>query len=242
VRIALVSDIHGNLAALRAVLTEIAKIGVDRVACLGDVATLGPLPVQTLHEIRELGCPCVMGNHDAFLLDPDLILTYKTMPVINEAVDWCRGRMGADDLDFIRSFSPMIELPLEGGLRLLLYHGSPRSFMDDILSATPSDEVDRMLDGKIAPVMAGGHTHIPMLRRHGDIMMINPGSVGFPFREYAAGKAPVILDHAEFAIVESEGTAVSAGFHHVPVDKNGLFKSMSASDNPLRDLLPLLYR
>jgi predicted phosphodiesterase len=81
-----------------------------------------------------------------------------------------------------------------------------------------------------------------MLRRHGDILVVNPGSVGFPFKEYAAGKVPVVLEHAEFAIIESEGATVSVAFHRVPVDKTGLIKSMNAGDNPLRDLIPLLYR
>ncbi len=74
-RIALISDIHANEVALGAVLDDIERTGVDRVVCLGDVATLGPRPESVLDRIRQMDCPCIMGNHDAFLLDPELIHT-----------------------------------------------------------------------------------------------------------------------------------------------------------------------
>jgi predicted phosphodiesterase len=69
-RIALISDIHGNEVALEAVLKDIKKAGVDQIACLGDVVALGPLPVAVLQMIQDLDCPCVLGNHDAFMIDP----------------------------------------------------------------------------------------------------------------------------------------------------------------------------
>ncbi len=89
-RIALIADIHGNDHALDAVLSDIERAGVDDVICLGDVATLGPSPASCLERIGELGCRCVMGNHDAFLLDAELVGGYSDVPVILEAVAWCR--------------------------------------------------------------------------------------------------------------------------------------------------------
>jgi predicted phosphodiesterase len=69
-RVALVSDIHGNEVALKAVVDEVERVGVDQIVCLGDVATLGPLPGGVIRMLRDLACPCIMGNHDAFLIDP----------------------------------------------------------------------------------------------------------------------------------------------------------------------------
>ena len=72
-RIALISDLHANEVALGAVLADIKRVGVDRIICLGDVATLGPHPESVLQTLRDLGCPCIQGNHDAFLLEePEL--------------------------------------------------------------------------------------------------------------------------------------------------------------------------
>src|SRR6267378_5741905 len=75
-RIALISDIHASEVALRAVLAEIRRTGVDQVICLGDVATLGPRPNAVIEILGELGCRCIMGNHDEFLIDAELVHTY----------------------------------------------------------------------------------------------------------------------------------------------------------------------
>src|SRR4051812_35248976 len=159
-RVALISDLHGNEVALEAVLAEIARSGVDRLVCLGDVATLGPRPGAVLARLRDLGCTCILGNHDDFLLDPQLIHTYTEAPIIVEAVDWCRAQLSPDELAFVRTFQPGLEVPLGGDAVLTLFHGSPRSHMEDLLATTPPDELDRFLDGKSTTVMAGGHTHI----------------------------------------------------------------------------------
>lgn len=86
-RIALISDIHSNEVALRAVLSDIRRTGVDQVVCLGDVANLGPQPNAVIEVLAELGCPCIMGNHDEFLLDRQLVRTY------NESPGCCIGRV-----------------------------------------------------------------------------------------------------------------------------------------------------
>ena len=68
-KIALISDTHGNLPALEAVLEDIRAQGVDGIIFLGDAATLGPQPRETLEALRSLDCTCILGNHDAALLD-----------------------------------------------------------------------------------------------------------------------------------------------------------------------------
>lgn len=69
-KVALISDIHGNAVALEAALAAIEEEGVDRVVCLGDVAATGAQPRQVIRRLRELGCPVVMGNTDAQFLSP----------------------------------------------------------------------------------------------------------------------------------------------------------------------------
>src|SRR5262245_60314276 len=144
-RVALISDLHANEVALKAVLKDIEQHGVDQIACLGDVATLGPNPGAILETLRGLGCPCILGNHDEFLLEPALIHSYTEAPIIVEAVDWCRSRLSSDELAFLRTFRPHMEIPLEEGSTLLLFHGTPRSHMQDLLATTPPDELEEML-------------------------------------------------------------------------------------------------
>jgi len=236
-RIALISDLHGNEVALDAVLADVERAGVDRIICLGDVATLGPRPAAVIERLRDLGCPCILGNHDAFLLDPDLIHTYTEVPVVVEAVDWCRHRLSDADLDFLGTFLPRLELSLDAQCKALLFHGSPRSHMEDLLATTSPDELDRALAGQEAAVMAGGHTHIQMCRQHRGTLLVNPGSVGAPFKEVAGGRPPTILAHAEYATVEATGGAVSVNLRRVPLDRRALREAVAACDNPLRGML-----
>lgn len=236
-RIALISDIHGNEVALEAVLADIAQHGADQVVCLGDVATLGPRPEAVLARLRDAGCLCILGNHDAFLLDPALIHTYTEAPIIVQAVDWCRSRLSAAELDFVRGFAPTRRLALDEGCELLLFHGSPRSHMEDLLATTSESKLDEALAGASATAMAGGHTHIQMLRQHRGILLVNPGSVGMPFKEYVAGRTPTLLPHAEYALVEAKQGAISVLLRRVPVDRRALRAAISGCDNPLAGLL-----
>jgi predicted phosphodiesterase len=237
-RIALISDLHGNDVALRAALAQIARVGVDRTVCLGDVATLGPHPERVLDTLRDIACPVILGNHDEFLLDEAVIRRYTKLPEVLDAVAWCRDRLQGEHLDYVRTFVPQLEIPLgDPGASLFLFHGSPRSHMEDVLATTPPEQLDTFLDGRVATVMAGGHTHVQMLRQHRGILLVNPGSVGMPFREYVEGRRPTILPHAEFAIVSYEKGAVDVALHRVPLDKGELRAAVEPSDIPLRDVL-----
>lgn len=69
-RIAIISDIHGNLTALQAVLADIKLQKVDDIICLGDIVTLGPQPKEVLNALKELNCVIIKGNHDAAVVDP----------------------------------------------------------------------------------------------------------------------------------------------------------------------------
>ena len=241
-RVALISDLHGNEVALEAVLADIARHGVDRVVCLGDVATLGPRPEAVLARIRDLACPCIMGNHDAFMLDPQLIRTYReTPPIVLQSVDWCRDRLSTQDLDFIRGFVPSLELDLGGGARLFLFHGTPRSHMEDLLCTTPPAQLDEMLAGHTATVMACGHTHIPMLRQHRGTLIVNPGSVGLAFQEYVDGKTPVLLPFGEWASVEADERGVDVRLHRVHLDRAAMRAAAASSTNPLAPMQAASY-
>jgi Calcineurin-like phosphoesterase superfamily domain len=93
--IALISGIHSNRIALRAALADIRRTGVDHIVCLGDVANLGPEPNAVIEILVDLGCPCIVGNHDEFLLDPTLVHMYSDLPRVVASVDWSRSRLSA---------------------------------------------------------------------------------------------------------------------------------------------------
>lgn len=236
-RVALISDLHGNEVALMTVLADIERHGVERLVCLGDTATLGPRPGAVLARLRDLGCSCILGNHDAFMLEPELIRSYTEAPIVVDAVDWCRDHLSPEDLAFIRGFSDTLEVPLDGGSKLFLFHGTPRSHMEDLVATTPPGEVDEMLGDHVATVMAGGHTHIQMLRQHKGTLLVNPGSVGLAFREYVSGKTPTLMPHAEWASVEGTRGGIEVRLHRVHLDKSAMRAAAAATDNPLSKML-----
>ncbi len=240
-RVALISDIHANEIALQAVLADIARVGVDEIVCLGDVATLGPRPDEVIELLRECGCPCIMGNHDEFLIEPALIHTYSGQEPVIEALHWCHGVLDRGELDFLRGFQRTRLIRLDEHSTLLAFHGSPLSNMVDILATTDADELEDRLAGHTATVMAGGHTHVQMLRQHRGTLFVNPGSVGMPFAEHVAGRAPTLLAHAEYATVEADGGRVGIDLRRVPLDRGLLRKTAQASNVPLRDHLVRQY-
>jgi predicted phosphodiesterase len=236
-RIGLIADIHGNDVALRAVLEDIADVGVDDLLCLGDVATLGPEPVASLRRLREAGARCVKGNHDAFLVEPHRVHEYTKDPGILAAVAWCRDQLSADDVEYLRTFPQTLEQPLADGVSVLAFHGSPRSYLDELLPTTPAADVDRLLDGAASLVLASGHTHIQMLRQFRSRLIVNPGSVGMPFLESFSGGAPKLLAHAEWAVVEATPRGVHVGLRRVGLERSALCASVHASGQPLRGWL-----
>ncbi len=227
-KIALIADIHGNLAACDTVLHALAAEHPDRIVCLGDVAASGPQPREVLARLREAGCPVVMGNADAPLLDPenDDPGDDERMIKIVDISRWAAAQLDAADLAFIRSFAPTVEIDLGPAGRLLCGHGSPRSYDDLIFATTPDEEIAPMMAGHTATIYAGGHTHRRLLRswRGGEI--VNPGSVGLAYQFRADGTARV-PPWAEFALLTSDDSgAISVDFRRLAYDRAATLRAM----------------
>lgn len=235
-RLALISDLHGNALALDAVLADARTAGFDRLVCLGDVATLGPRPSEVLARLQDLRCACVLGNHDEFMLDPALVETYRTVPDVVRSVHATRELLSASERAFIATFDRT--LALDG---VLLFHGTPRSNTEDLLASTPDAAVDEMLGGREALVFAGGHTHVQMLRQHRGALLVNCGSLGLPFREPARDGPPTVLAHAEYAIVDVRGGRISVDLRRVPLDRRALAAQLDGWDDRLAGPLRTQY-
>jgi putative phosphoesterase len=257
-RVALIADIHGNFVALEAVLANIAKERIHQIICLGDVAATGPQPRQVVERLRAIACLVVMGNADAWLLDPKPSnQTDETSRHLAEIDLWCATQLSHADLEYIRTFQPTVEILLDGNTSLLCFHGSPRSNTEIIESTTPEEALDRMLAGFHATVMAGGHTHTQMLRRHRDTIIINPGSVGLPFeraripdeqfnneQQTIAALKTIVFERtktpeevynpswAEYALVSSIDASLNIELRRVPLDIDAVVQAALDSGMP----------
>lgn len=235
-RIALVSDIHGNCFSFEAVLGDIEEQDVDEIICLGDVVAFGPEPGKCLERLKQLECIVVVGNTDDWVLQPPSLSGAKGKARVNaERLHWCCEQLSSAQISYIRSFQPTVEKKLDGETSLLCFHGSPKSFNDIIKSSTPKSELEEMFNGSQATVLAGGHTHVQMMRRWNESILINPGSVGLPVSALPSEKGARLLNHAEYAILTADGHSQSIQFRHVKLDIEKMLAGYVDSDLPYID-------
>ncbi len=211
-RLALISDQHGNDVAFRAALEDVDRLGVTEIVCLGDVVQGGTEPAQTLDRLAALGCETVLGNADAFLLEVDDDSPEPVTERQLEVRDWTLAQLDAAQLEQIRSFAPVVRRELDG-VSLLLFHGSPHSYDDVLLPELGGEALDPYL-GHDAALLAGGHTHLQWTRRIGDALYVNPGSVGVSYDRHP--DPPILRALAEWALVTVEDGAVAVEFRQVP--------------------------
>lgn len=234
-RIAIISDVHGNAIALEAVLTAVAQDAPDQIICLGDVVVTGPQPRVALGLVRALGCPVVMGNTDEWVLSPTpFTIRSAADQILYDIEGWGAQRMEAANLAFIRTFQPTVKLDLGHGRSLLCFHGSPRHNKEIIKATTPADELTEKLGGAQADIMAGGHTHTPLLRRFQNSVILNPGSVGLPFFMQSDGRR-LNPAWAEYALVTMANGRCAITLHHVSYNLDALRAAVRQSNMPHPD-------
>jgi len=235
-RIAFISDIHGNFTALQAVLADIKNQGADEIICLGDTISLGPQPLETLNALKEFCSAYIMGNHDEAILDPerapDLEITEHLVPDLY----WCREQLSTNEFDFIKSFKGTHEIKFPNGIQLLAFHGSPNSTTDIIQATTSSELLDEYFAGQASTVFIGGHSHIQMFRRYGKKLILNTGSVGNAFEfAFSPGNPPRLLPWAEYAIIDQADNTFNVDLRRVYFDIEALLKVVKVSGLPGTD-------
>ena len=231
--VAVISDIHGNCFALDRVLEDLRKHPAGQIVCLGDAIQGGAQPAQTVGRLRQVGCPVVMGNADAWLLTGEVTNSFEQVsPKQLEAREWALGQLSADDRSFIEGFQSTVEVAL-GDTKLLCFHGSPASFDDVILPDTPEEEVQALLAAYLPSIMTGGHTHTQFVRRLGDnAFFFNPGSVGVAYNRYLPDARFHLDAWAEYVILTVEEGRVSLEFRRIPYDVDEFATIALASGRP----------
>ena len=234
-KIAIISDIHGNYIALDVLLGSLVKDSPDQIVCLGDVVVTGPQPQEALAQVRALDCPIVMGNTDEWVLDPSpFVIRNETDQFLYDIELWGAEQMSEANKAFIRTFKPTVGLDLGDGRSLLCFHGSPRHNKEVILATTPDEDLAEKLDGQQAAILAGGHTHTPMLRRYRDSLILNPGSVGLPFFMQPDGRR-LNPAWAEYALVTVENGRLNINLRRVPYSLDALRAAVTQSAMPHPD-------
>jgi putative phosphoesterase len=183
-RLAALYDIHGNLPALEATLTEIDALDPDLIVVGGDVAG-GLMPRATLDRLMALSdrARFIMGNGDREMVTfvdghPSQEQEENPFAVV---CAWAAIQITPSQRDFLASFAETIALEADGLGPVLFCHGSPRSDEEMSTEATPEPRLQAMLQGVQQTVIVCGHTHMQFAREIGGTRVINAGSVGMPY-------------------------------------------------------------
>ncbi len=203
-RLGIISDIHGNYVALRAVLESLRSCDVDEIINLGDLIANGAQPRLVLDALKPLPIATILGNTDQLLLDlaasPPPLFQSERQRQVYDVDRWTEGQLSYDDKKYLRSLKRFSSV-IYGSTRIVFYHGSPNDFNDIILSTTDDDQVMKKFDAIWGDVLVGGHTHVQMVRVCKDALIVNPGSVGLPYYISRDG-VHVTPPWSEYAIIE----------------------------------------
>lgn len=235
-RVAALYDVHGNVAALEAVLAEVAREDVELIVIGGDVAA-GPFPGACWDRVRELGSRAVTirGNAERELVECRAHLDAGTA-IVDPGDPWSRrdhwvaGELTRAQLDAMAALAPTA---LADGA--LYCHGSPRRDDEIITAYSPLERVRAALEGVRERLVVAGHTHVQFERAVGDVRLVNAGSVGLPYGEPGAYWLLVADGDVEWRMtpydVVAAATAIrSSGFPEAAAYADDLLAPASAEE------------
>ena len=231
-RIAVLSDIHGNLRALEAVLGDIDHRNVDGILNLGDCA-YGPFdPTPVMYWLMKNGIATVRGNED-------VLLVAGSAGEESRMSAFCRSRLGPPALNWLGALPRVRTVP-----GALMFHGTPRNESAYLLTAVtengprtrPRKEIATRLSGISAPLLLCGHDHTPRhLRLADDTHIVNPGSVGCP-AYLDDDPAPHAIEngtpHARYALIDACDSGFEVDLLTVPYDSAAAANEAMANGFP----------
>src|SRR5580704_6819523 len=180
-RLLCISDIHGHLDALAAILATAERRSFHKLLVAGDVVFPGPQPLETWRRLMAAGAVLVQGVSDKALatLDPDELSPRSEHERARlERMGEVQDELGELILERLKRLPTHVRIPLEDGRELLLVHGSPTDPAEAITHDMSDDEVDALLGDDPADIVVCGMSHVPFDRTVVDVRIINVGSVG----------------------------------------------------------------
>jgi putative phosphoesterase len=246
-RIALLSDIHGNIIALDAVLEDIqTNGGVDAYWVLGDLVAIGPAPVQVLERLSQLPNACfARGNTDRYVCSgdrppPNLEQVRADLALLPQRIQlegdfaWAQGAVTvAGWLEWLEALPLDFEETLPGGKRVLCVHASPN--LDDgdgIRPTTPASRIEGLIAGCKTDLICLGHTHLPFTIRAKSKHIINPGCVSNPIDGDV---------RASYAMITAGKRQFQVEFHRAEFDYLGFITTLQRIHHPAADFIARRY-
>ena len=185
-KLAVISDIHGNLFALEKVLEDIEHEKCDNIICLGDLAMAGPEPDKTVELVKQMNWDVVQGNTDKMIVEfnEEMFNALKgQIPIMANALRNDAEVISDENKEYLKNLPEKLEININN-TPILLVHGSPRRNNEDISPDLPLEKVEEMVEGTDSRLILCGHTHLPCVyQTNSGKTVVNVGSVGRPFTE-----------------------------------------------------------
>ena len=228
-RIAFISDIHGNANALDAVLKDIQNRQVERVYVLGDIAYRGPEPQRSVDLVRSLDTFVIKGNADEWVVRgveqgevPDHVLEMMRLER-----DWIYSQMDQESIQYLNDLPTELKLEAEG-VHIHAYHATPDNLFDIVLPHESEELIRTKMMVKDADLYVYAHIHRPFIRYINGKCIINLGSVGLPFDG---------LPKASYALIDIHEGSFQTSIVRVDYDIQKTIQQFEESDYPNKEKL-----
>ncbi|EHN13070.1 phosphodiesterase MJ0936 family [Patulibacter medicamentivorans] len=226
-RVAVITDIHGNLPALRAALARIDELAIADIYCGGDLVGYGPYPNEVCALIRERRIPTIYGNYD-YAIGRDLddcgcaYITPHDRDLGQQSVVWTLEHTKQASKDFMAGLPFDLRFQV-GDHRIHLVHGSPRKVNEYLFEDKPASLYERLAAKEDADVLVFGHTHKPWVADIAGVRFVNCGSVGKPKDGDPRGA---------FAILTAADDGVDVAIERVEYDAAAVAEQVRAAGLP----------
>lgn len=223
-KLAFISDIHGNANALDAVLADIKERNIDKVYVLGDLCYRGPEPQRSLDLVRSLNTSVIKGNADEWVVRgvnqgevPD-----QAIEMMNKERDWICSQLTEESVDYLRNLPTELEIE-QNGIKIHAFHATPESLFEVVLPIENDETLTTKMMTKEADLYIYAHIHRPYIRYIDGKCIMNIGSVGLPFDG---------VKKASYAMVDIQEGSFQTSIVRVGYDINQTIDQFQQSDYP----------
>jgi len=228
-KLAFISDIHGNANALEAVLEDIEQKRADKIFVLGDLCFRGPEPQRAYDLVQSLQTDVIKGNADEWVYRGVGMgeVPEAAYEIMNKERDWVVSQMGQNAVEALHRLPEEVKYEY-GGIKIHGFHATPYSLFENVLPDSGNSKLKEKLMQEEADIYLYGHIHTPYIRTFGGKTVVNLGSVGLPFDG---------VPKASYAIVEIGENGFQVSIVRVTYDVGKTIKQFKNSDYPNKEKL-----
>lgn len=229
-KIAFISDIHGNAVALDAVLTDIQKKEIDQIFVLGDICYRGPEPKRSIDLVKSLNTKVIKGNADEWVVRGVLEgeVPQKALEIMNKERQWTVEQLEPADIDYLESLPTQLQVTVEG-IDIIGFHATPDNLFDVVLPSAEDEKIEsNLMKPADAHIYVYAHIHKPYIRYINGKVIMNIGSVGLPFDG---------LTKASYGLIEIENGNYRTSIERVSYDVEKVIQAYQKVNYPNAEMM-----